>query len=102
MSFAAAMTQLQDLWTRASSDNPTLHVACDLNLVMQLLAQKAAFRAEKSRLKQYAPQDDRLSEARTTFLRQVQAGLAQTPYYPDVMLRRLLLRYFAEGWIPAA
>jgi hypothetical protein len=32
----------------------------------------------------------------------VQAGLAQTPYYPDVMLRRLLLRYFAEGWIPAA
>jgi hypothetical protein len=102
LSFAAAMTQLQDLWTRASSDNPSLHVACDPALLMQLFAQKAAFSAEKKRLKKYAPKDEQLSKARTTFLRQVQAGLARTPYYPDVMLRRLLLRCFAEGWIPAA
>jgi hypothetical protein len=32
-------------------------------------------------------------------LEQVQTGLAKVPFYPDVMLRRLLLRLFAEGWL---
>jgi hypothetical protein len=85
-----------------TQDNPTLFVARDVQLVEQLLAQKEELEGEIQRLREV---DRELAAdfetARAVFLDQVNTGIARVPFYPDVMLRRLLVRAFAENWLPA-
>jgi len=43
--------------------------------------------------------DEKFENARAKFIEQLKCCLIQTPYYLDVALRRVLIRYFAEIWL---
>ena len=102
LDFAAAREQLVLAWRRMTHRNPTLFVARTPTLVTRLAAQKQALAQELHRLRDCAENSLDFTEARAAFLNQIATGLDQVPFYPDVMLRRLLVRVFAEGWLDAA
>jgi hypothetical protein len=101
-SLSEALDELVPKWTAMTKHNPTLFVACDAQLVEQLLAQKAELKNEIKRLQAVeCDLDPNFEAARADFLDQVTTGLARVPFFPDVMLRRLLVRAFAENWLTA-
>ncbi len=77
----------------------TLFLAGSTELVIKLLDQKAALEQELKQLQDCDSIDQAFQDSRREFVQQLQTGLDESPYYLDVVLRRLLLRVFAEGWL---
>ena len=83
-------------------NSTTLFLAGSVELVIKLLDQKAALEQELKQLQDCDNIDQAFQDSRREFVQQLQTGLDESPYYLDVVLRRLLLRVFAEGWLPSA
>lgn len=80
-------------------NSTTLFLALSTELVIKLLDQKAALEQELKQLRDCGCIDEDFEHSRREFIQQLQTGLDESPYYLDVVLRRLLLRVFAEGWL---
>ncbi len=93
------MTKTAECWTKMLLNNATLFLAGSTELVVKLLDQKAALEQELQQLRNCGCIDEEFKQSRGEFVRQLETGLVESPYYLDVVLRRLLLRVFAEGWL---
>jgi hypothetical protein len=96
------MTKTAECWRNMLVDGATHFLAGSSQLVAKLLDQKAALNAELHQLQVCAFTNPEFKQSRHEFVQQLQTGLVESPYYLDVVLRRLLLRVFAEGWLPSA
>jgi hypothetical protein len=93
------MEDLVIKWQSMFLNNPTQFVACDVTMVNRLLMQKNLLNSEIDALQKCNCTDDRFQNARDVFIKQITCCRRITPYYLDVVLRRLLMRYFAEIWL---
>ena len=93
------MTKTAEHWTKMFLNTTTLFLAGSMELVIKLLDQKAALEQELKQLQDCDNIDQAFQDSRREFVQQLQTGLDESPYYLDVVLRRLLLRVFAEGWL---
>ena len=93
------MAKTAECWRDMLVDGATHFLAGSSQLVVKLLDQKAALDAELQQFQDCAFTDPEFLRSRREFVQQLQTGLDESPYYLDVVLRRLLLRVFAEGWL---
>ena len=93
------MTKTAEHWTKMFLNSTTLFLAGSTELVIKLLDQKAALEQELKQLQDCGCIDQEFQRSHDEFVQQLKTGLNESPYYLDVVLRRLLLRVFAEGWL---
>ena len=93
------MTKTAEHWTKLFLNSTTLFLAGSSELVSKLLDQKAALEQELKQLQECGCTDEDFPRSRDEFVQQLKTGLVESPYYLDVVMRRLLLRVFAVGWL---
>ena len=80
-------------------NSTTLFLAGSTELVIKLFDQKTALEQELKQLQDCGCIDEAFERSRDEFVEQLKTGLDESPYYLDVVMRRLLLRVFAVGWL---
>ena len=93
------MKKTAEHWTKMFLNSATLFLAGSTELVIKLLDQKAALEQELKQLQECGCTDEDFPRSHDEFVQQLKTGLDESPYYLDVVMRRLLLRVFAVGWL---